>query len=135
MYHKSFLAKVLGSDFKELKGYEVIDLIDKELKSRGDELTDNQKSILGQRWAGEYGWLPFEAFGWVKDDERPGKPSPLWRLSAIPLGVWMLLLYLFMPIKWLITGVPYYRSKRNKEGKPTIGSITAEWIDKVKKAK
>ena len=132
MYHKSFLAKVLGSNFKELGGYDIIDFIDKELKRRGDELTEHQKYALKESWAGLYGRPPFDAFVWKTSKDEDNSPSPLWRLSAIPLGVWLLLLYIFIPIKWLITGKPYYSSKRNKEGKLTIGSFTASWIDKVK---
>ena len=131
MEYNSFLAKLLGSNYKKLYGYEVIDLIDKELKSRGTELNPYQKEVLQSEWSGEYGRLPFEAFVWDRDDER--KVSLLWRLSAIPLGIWLALLFLFMPVKWLITGSPYYTSKRNKEGKHTVGSFTADWINKIKK--
>lgn len=131
MRHNSFLAKVLGSRYKELRGYDVIDYIEKEFKSRGTELTVYQKEVLRDDWSGEYGRLPFEAFEWVGRDDS--KPSVLWRLSAIPLGLWLALLFIFMPVKWLLTGNPYYSSKRNKEGKLTVGSFTAEWIDKVKK--
>lgn len=131
MEHNSFLAKLLGSNYNKLYGYEVIDLIDKELKSRGTELNDYQKEVLRSGWSGEYGRLPFEAFVWGRDDDR--KVSLLWRLSAIPLGIWLALLIIFMPVKWLITGSPYYTTKRNKEGKHTVGSFTADWIDKVKK--
>ena len=131
MEHNSFLAKVLGSNYKELRGYDVIDLIDKELKSRGAELKDYQREALNNGWGGIYGHLPFEAFVWGRDDEK--KVSFLWRLSAIPLGIWFALLFIFMPVKWLITGSPYYTSKKNKDGKHTVGSFTAAWINKVKK--
>lgn len=131
MEHNSFLAKVLGSNFKELHGYDVIDTIDKVLKSRGTELNTYQKEVLRDEWSGEYGRLPFEAFVWGRDKEK--KVSLLWRLSAIPLGIWLVLLFIFMPVKWLITGSPYYTSKRNKDGKHTVGSFTAAWINKVKK--
>ena len=131
MRHNSFLAKVLGSNYKELHGYEVIDLIDEELKSRGTELNVYQKEVLRGAWSGEYGRLPFEAFVWGRDKEK--KVNVLWRLSAIPLGLWLALLFIFMPVKWLLTGSPYYSSKRNKEGKVTVGSFTADWINKIKK--
>lgn len=132
MRHNSFLAKVLGFNHRKLYGYEVIDLIDNVFKSRGTELNTYQKEVLRGEWSGEYGRLPFDAFVWNdKDDEY--KPNVLWRLSAIPLGLWLALLLIFMPVKWLLTGNPYYSSKRNKEGKLTVGSFTAEWINKVKK--
>lgn len=131
MQHDSFLAKLLGSNYSKLYGYEVIDLIDKELKSRGTELNPYQKEVLLGEWSGEYGRLPFEAFVWGRDDER--KVSFLWRLSVIPLGIWLALLFLFMPVKWLITGNPFYSSEKNKEGKMTVGSFTSAWINKTKK--
>ena len=131
MRHNSFLAKVLGSNFKELHGYDVIDYIEKEFESGGTELTVYQKEVLRGAWSGEYGRLPFDAFVWRRDDDK--KVNVLWRLSAIPLGLWLVLLFIFMPVKWLLTGNPYYSSKRNKDGKLTVGSFTAEWINKVKK--
>lgn len=131
MQHNSFLAKLLGSNYNKLRGYEVIDLIEEELKSRGTGLNDYQKEVLRDKWSGEYGRLPFEAFVFGRDDEK--KVSFLWRLSAIPLGIWLALLFLFMPIKWLITGNPFYSSQKNKEGKMTVGSFTSEWINKTKK--
>ena len=133
MEHKSFLAKVLGSNFREIRGYEVMKFLEELFESRGTELTVYQKEVLRDEWSGTYGNLPFQAFVW--DNKDTGKSTVLWRLSAIPLGLWLVLLILFMPVKWIFTGTPYYRSKRNKDGKPTVGSFTAEWIDKVKNKK
>lgn len=129
MYYKSFLAKVLGSKYKEIRGYDVIDFIKKELKSRGTELNPYQEGALRDAWSGEYGRLPFQAFMW--NGKKEDKLSVLWRLSIIPLGLWLALLFLFIPVKWILTGKPYYDSDPNKDGKFTIGSFTAGWIDKV----
>ncbi len=123
MNHKSFLARVLGSNYKTLSGYDVIKYIDKELKSRGTELGLFQKEVLRDAWAGEYGRLPFEAFERKKPEEK--KINILWRLSIIPLGVWMALLFLFIPVKWIFTGKPYY-------DKGEISLITISWINKIK---
>lgn len=46
MQHYSFLAKVLGSNYKKLYGYEVIDFIDEELKSRGSRLTKRNSGFM-----------------------------------------------------------------------------------------
>lgn len=129
MYYKSFLAKVLGSDYREIYGYEVINFIEKELEARGTKLNKYQKEALRDGWAGEYGRPPFNAFVWNEEKKRPGV---LWRLSAIPLGVWLFLLIAFMPLKWLLTGKRYYAFDRNADGRQTIGGFTASWIDKVR---
>ena len=122
MDHKSFLARVLGSNYKTLSGYDIIKYIDKELKSRGTELGLFQKEVLRDAWAGEYGCLPFEAFEWKAPEGK--KINILWRLSIIPLGIWIVLLFLFIPVKWVFTGKPHY-------GGGKIGKFTAGWIDKV----
>lgn len=121
MNHKSFLARVLGGNYKPLSGYDIIKYIDKELKSRGTELGLFQKEILRDAWAGEYGCLPFEAFEWKPEKK---KINILWRLSVIPLCIWMALLFLFSPIKWIFTGKLYYNSG--------IGGFTISWINKIK---
>ena len=122
MDHKSFLARVLGSNYKTLSGYDIIKYIDKELKSRGTELGLFQKEVLRDAWAGEYGCLPFEAFEWKAPEGK--KINILWRLSIIPLGIWIVLLFLFIPVKWVFTGKSHY-------GGGKIGKFTAGWIDKV----
>lgn len=122
MYQKSFLAKVLGSNYKTLNGNDVIDYIDKALKTRGTELNPYQKEVLLGVWAGEYGRLPFEAFERKSQKENA---SFMWRLSAVPLGLWLTMLFIFIPVKWVITGKPYYSGGK-------ISQFTASWIDKVR---
>ena len=123
MYQKSFLARVLGSDYKTLRGYDIIDYIEKEFNRRGTELGPFQREVLRDAWAGEYGRLPFEAFVWDKDDDK--KTSVLWRLSALPLGLWLVLLFAFIPVKWVLTGSASYQGGK-------VAKFTASWIDKVR---
>lgn len=130
MHYNSFLAEVLGSRYKEVRGYEVIDFIKKELKSHGSELRPNQEEALRNGWSGEHGRLPFQAFMYC--GKKDNKLSVLWRLTIIPLGLWIVLLYLSIPFKWILTGKPYYDSDPDKDEKFTIGSFTAKWVDKVR---
>ena len=123
MYQKSFLARVLGSDYKALRGYDIINYIENELKRRGTELNLFQKEMLSDAWAGEYGRLPFEAFVWNKRHDK--KVNVLWRLSALPLGLWLVLLFAFIPVKWVLTGSANYHGNK-------IAKFTASWIDKVR---
>lgn len=122
MYQKSFLARILGSDFKSLWGYQVIDYIEDELKARGTSLNTFQKEVLVDAWCGEYGRLPFEAF--VRNKDKDEKVNVLWRLSVLPLGLWIGLLIAFIPLKWLLTGRANYHGNK-------IGKFTASWIDKT----
>ena len=123
MYQKSFLARVLGSNYKKLSGYDIIHEIQNALEARGTELGPFQREVLRDAWSGEYGHLPFEAFVWDKDDDK--KTSVLWRLSALPLGLWLVLLFAFIPVKWVLTGIASYQGGK-------VAKFTASWIDKVR---
>lgn len=122
MYQKSFLARVLGSNYKKLSGYDIIHEIQNALEARGTELGPFQREVLRDAWSGEYGRLPFEAFVWNKAEKE--SVSVLWRLSALPLGLWIVLLIAFIPFKWVLTGSANYHGKK-------VGKFTASWIDKV----
>lgn len=74
--------------------------------------TEEQKEKLGVKKYGNnfYDDLPFELLIYKKS-----KPINFWwRLSKIPFYLFELLLILYMPIKYLITGSSTYRLEHNK---------------------
>ena len=125
MSNDSIFIKALGVKYKELSSYEVTREVEKLFESHGCPLGPYQKEVLNSDWAGEYGMLPFEAYEWVGMKNK--QDNILCRLSAIPLVIWLLLLILSIPFKWILTGVPYYKTNPNKK---SIGTFTINWIDK-----
>ena len=125
MKHDGFIMKALGVKYKELSNYAVVKEFEKLFEDWGSPLGAYHNELLHSEWCGEYGRLPFEAYVW-SPKEAP-KRNILDRLSAIPLVVWLALLLLFVPFKWLVTGKASYSPKPDKKG---VIAFTVRWIDR-----
>ena len=124
MNSDGFIMKALGVKYKEVSKFKLGEMFVRLFESNGCPLTPRQKEALND-WCGIYGRLPFEVYVWAPKEAN--KPSILDRLSAIPLVVWLALLLLFIPFKWLFTGKASYQPKPDKKG---VIAFTVRWIDR-----
>lgn len=83
--------------YRELKLYEVKQILDDYIG-----LTDDQRLKLRQ-----IDRLPFS---FVKY-QKPEPVKPIWRLTILFYWVFVLILLLLLPIKWILTGNRYYPEK------------------------
>ena len=125
MTNDSLIIKALGVKSKKLSSYDVIREVENLFESWGSPLGAYHKELLHREWAGEYGRLPFEAYKWQGMDGT--QKNFLWRLSVIPLGIWLLILFLNIPFMWIFLGRAYYKSDPKKR---TVSGFTINWIDK-----
>lgn len=79
--------------------------VEKWLETSIRNLTDDQK-----RWIYNEEIVRFSPFQFYKRVKKE-KPTILWRLSALFYPIYLILLILFNPIKWIFTGEWGYGEK------------------------
>lgn len=122
------LVRNLGDRYKILSGYEIVNLIDKALKETGEGLTPSQRRRLRESFgnSGILGNLdaPFIAYSW--EEEKKDGPF-IWRLTFPIFFIYsMILFFIVLPIKWLITG-KYYLGQTS-----ALGNFNMAWYNKIK---
>lgn len=102
------------SRLKRASNYEVEQWLIKSL-----ELTPYQKEKLLDREIVRFGGFYFYNI------EKEEKVSFLWRLTIILFPVYLLLIFCFLPVKWIFTGKWGY-------GRNFIDNFHSKWVRKLK---
>ena len=123
MNDKNFVLRALGYNYTRLSDYKIVDSVEKVFAEWDCPLTPRQKECLRREWCGEYGRVPFRAYDWGKEPDV--KNNIWWRLSVVPLIIWLILLVAVIPFKWLVTGKATYKNSPNKK---TIAGVTMNWF-------
>lgn len=92
--------------FKRLSGKKVCDEIVKFFDNQGYPLTEKQSRELYDYWGEDRGiyedlGMPFQAYQWSKQTYH----KKWWVRLTIPFFfIWLILLFIIRPIKWVFTG-------------------------------
>lgn len=93
--------------------------VEKWLCEKIPELTPYQKEKIRDKEIVR--WAPFEFY-----KRRDNKPAFfLWRLTLIVLPIYLILIFCFLPIKYLFTGKMYY-------GQKFFDNFHGVWMNKLK---
>ena len=111
------MSSIFYRKFIRLSGRQVVNLIEKFLKEKGEPLTEDQKKELHYYWgmdSGIYGDLnlPFKAYTW---DVVKYKGKPLVRLTVPVFVIFVILMTLIVrPIHWILTGSWWFGDSKSK---------------------